>query len=73
MEGEYLSEIVNTNEIKRGKLNLIYATCGSGKTTFAKTELQKIKPEALFDNTLFLIDSLIITDLTCFIFIPAYL
>lgn len=41
MQGKYLSEIVNMNDFEYGKINLIYAPCGSGKTTFAKTELLK--------------------------------
>lgn len=35
MNGEYLSEIVSEDDIKEGALNLIYAPCGSGKTTYA--------------------------------------
>lgn len=41
MTGEYLSDIVNLDDIQPGKINLIYAPCGSGKTTFAKTKLLK--------------------------------
>ena len=41
MIGQYLSEIVNMNDFQLGKVNLIYAPCGSGKTTFATTRLLK--------------------------------
>ena len=41
MQGKYLSEVVNIDDFKQGKINLIYAPCGSGKTTFAKTKLLK--------------------------------
>lgn len=41
MQGKYLSEVVDMDDIHMEKINLIYAPCGSGKTTFAKTELLK--------------------------------
>ena len=41
MNGQYLSDIVNTNDFHHERINLIYAPCGSGKTTFAKTKLLK--------------------------------
>lgn len=55
MKGKYLSEIVDINDLRQGKLNLIYAPCGAGKTMFAKTEPRKL---ALHD-VLYLIDTAI--------------
>ncbi len=34
---KYLSELVDTNLLKKDKLNVIYAPTGSGKTYFALT------------------------------------
>lgn len=31
----YLKDIINLNDIKAGKINIIQAPCGAGKTTFA--------------------------------------
>lgn len=35
----YVSDVVNMNDIVRGKVNLVYAPCGSGKTTFIENDL----------------------------------
>lgn len=60
MTGEYLSNLVDVNDIECGKLNLIYAPCGSGKTTFAKGKLAKFaKNNYLCGFSLFLIDTAI--------------
>lgn len=60
MTGEYLSNLVDVNDIECGKLNLIYAPCGSGKTTFAKGKLAKFaKSNYLCGFPLFLIDTAI--------------
>lgn len=60
MTGEYLSNLVDVNDIECGKLNLIYAPCGSGKTTFAKERLTKFAEENyLCRFPLFLIDTAI--------------
>ena len=58
MEEKFLSEIVNVEDIEEGKLNLIHAPCGCGKTTFATKVLAKYGNENYgCDNTLFLIDT----------------
>ena len=60
MTGEYLNNLVDVNDIECGKLNLIYAPCGSGKTTFAKGNLAKFAEEKyLCGFQLFLIDTAI--------------
>lgn len=60
MTGEFLSNLVDTSDIETGKLNLIYAPCGSGKTTFAKGKLAKFaEKEYLCHCSLFLIDTAI--------------
>ena len=59
MKGEYLSNIVDINDIKSNCLNLIYAPCGSGKTTFAKTELINLNHNLWNSEMLYLIDSAI--------------
>lgn len=56
MKGEYLSNIIDINDIKKGGLNLIYAPCGSGKTTFAKTKLKELSTGIFRDEILYLID-----------------
>lgn len=53
MKGKYLSEIVDINDFEQGKLNLIEAPCGSGKTTFAKTKLMNLT----INPILYLIDT----------------
>lgn len=58
MKGEYLKDIIRTEDIQLGKMNLIYAPCGSGKTTFVKEELPDyIFSETLTSETLYLIDT----------------
>ena len=60
MTGEYLSNLVDVDDIECGKLNLIYAPCGSGKTTFAKKNLVRFaKQNYLCEYPLFLIDTAI--------------
>lgn len=56
MEESFLSEegIINFKEIQYGKLNIINAPCGSGKTTFVENKLWK---EACWGDMLYLIDS----------------
>lgn len=44
MTGQFLSEIVNLEDFEYSCLNIVDAPCGSGKTTFAKNILPKIKP-----------------------------
>lgn len=58
MEEKYLSEIVDVNDIEKGKLNLITAPCGCGKTTFATDVLAKFGNQLhMCENTLYLIDT----------------
>lgn len=61
MRGDYLSNIVNVESIEIGKMNLISAPCGCGKTTFAKTVLKKLheeyKLEPFHIDMLYLIDT----------------
>lgn len=45
MKGEYLSKIVEVEDLQPGKLNLIEAPCGCGKTTFAKTKLKELNED----------------------------
>ena len=45
MRGKYLSEIVDIDDFEENKLNLIYAPCGCGKTTFAKTVLKQVQED----------------------------
>lgn len=49
MKGKYLSEIVNMDDLEVGKLNLIEAPCGSGKTTFAKNKLKDMHKDKQHD------------------------
>lgn len=55
-EESFLSEegIINLNEIQYGKLNIIDAPCGSGKTTFVEEKLWK---EAYWGDLLYLVDT----------------
>ena len=46
--------IINLDEIQQGKLNIIHAPCGSGKTTFVE---KKLWTEAYWGDLLYLIDS----------------
>lgn len=57
MRGEFLSNIVATDDIKTGALNLIHAPCGSGKTEFAKTKLSQFSRENFLLPPLYLIDT----------------
>ena len=57
MKGEFLSEIIEIKDIVQGKLNLINAPCGCGKTTFAKTKLKSLNPNTLGYEMLYLIDT----------------
>lgn len=57
MNGKYLSEIIDIDDLEQGKLNLIKAPCGSGKTIFAKTVLKDFTKEFSFDTMLYLIDT----------------
>ena len=58
MKGYHLSEIVNIDDnLEPWKLNLIYAPCGSGKTTFAKTVLKELADCFSFSPLLYLIDT----------------
>lgn len=58
MKGEYLSNIINIDDIKNEGLNLIYAPCGSGKTTFAKEKLKSLNEnmDVFREELLYLID-----------------
>lgn len=49
MTGEYLSNIVDVDDLQENKLNLIFAPCGSGKTTFAKTVMKEVH-ESYYDS-----------------------
>ena len=55
-EEHFLGEegIIDFKEIKHGKLNIINAPCGSGKTTFVEERLWK---EAYWGELLYLIDT----------------
>lgn len=57
MKGEYLSEIVSEDDIKEGALNLIYAPCGSGKTTYALNDLSLYSFANYGNVPLYLIDT----------------
>lgn len=57
MKGKFLEYIVKTDDIKEGALNLIYAPCGSGKTTFAKTILSQYSVDNFLCTPLYLIDT----------------
>ena len=46
--------IIDLDEIQYGKLNLIHAPCGSGKTTFVE---KKLWEESYWGDLLYLIDS----------------
>ncbi len=59
MKGQYLSKIIDINDLRQGKLNLIYTPCGSGKTTFAKTKLKELTRETSLYPMLYLIDTAI--------------
>lgn len=63
MRGEYLSKIVDIDDFDEGKLNLIEAPCGSGKTYFAKHMLkeynEEIHDDFLQTDMLYLIDSVV--------------
>lgn len=56
MKGEYLKYIVDVDEIKDTGLNLIFAPCGSGKTTFAREVLKDLNPNPWGADMLYLID-----------------
>lgn len=38
---KYLQDVINIDDLKTGKINIIEAPCGSGKTTFAIRKLQE--------------------------------
>lgn len=54
MEEKYLQDAIDIKDIQDGKLNVINAPCGCGKTTFVEKKLYK---EAWWGNLLLLIDS----------------
>ena len=54
MEEKYLQDAVDVNDIQYGKLNVITAPCGCGKTTFVE---KKLWQEAWWGDLLYLIDS----------------
>lgn len=54
MKDKYLQDAVDVNDIQYGKLNVITAPCGCGKTTFVE---QKLWQEAWWGDLLYLIDS----------------
>lgn len=54
MKGKYLSEVVDINDLQEGKLNIIDAPCGSGKTTLVEKKLWR---EAYWGDMLYLIDT----------------
>lgn len=56
MERKYLSDdgVIDFNELEKGKMNLIVAPCGSGKTTFVEKKLYKCPSSG---NILYLVDS----------------
>ena len=39
----YVSEVVDLADLKKGKLNLVYAPCGSGKTFFVENTLKSMR------------------------------
>lgn len=64
MKGKYLSEIVNVEDLEIGKLNLIEAPCGCGKTTFAKNKLKDMHKEKQYNvfDELYNLDMLYLID-----------
>lgn len=54
MEEKYLKDAVDVRDIQYGKLNVIDAPCGCGKTTFVEKKLWK---ESWWGDLLYLIDS----------------
>lgn len=54
MEEKYLKDAIDVNDIQYGKLNVITAPCGCGKTTFVE---KKLWQEAWWGDLLYLIDS----------------
>ena len=55
INGKYLTDAINLDEIEIGCLNLISSNCGSGKTTFALNKLTELASS--LDKVLYLIDS----------------
>ena len=52
---KYLSDVLDTNQFQRGKINLIEAPCGCGKTTCAKGKIADLATSR--NKVLYLIDT----------------
>ena len=52
---KYLSDVLDTNQFQRGKINLIEAPCGCGKTTCAKGKIADLASSR--NKVLYLIDT----------------
>ena len=52
---KYLSDVLNTSSFVRGKLNIIHAPCGSGKTTAAINTIAALASSSR--KALYLIDT----------------
>lgn len=50
----YVSDVVDLHDIKRGKLNLIFAPCGCGKTYFVENTLKRNAQEKTGKDLLYL-------------------
>ena len=58
MTGEkYLSDLVDVNMLSKGKLNIIKAPTGSGKTYFALTFIPSLAHDA-YHTVVYLIDTI---------------
>lgn len=56
-EGKYLSEVIDYSEIKRGRLNMVVAKTGQGKTTMATQSLPQQLNIKNYSRVLYLIDT----------------
>ena len=56
-EGKYLSEAIDYSEIKRGRLNMVVAKTGQGKTTMATQSLPQRLNIINRSRVLYLIDT----------------
>ena len=56
-EGKYLSEAIDYSEIKRGRLNMVVAKTGQGKTTMATQSLPQQLDIKDYSRVLYLIDT----------------
>lgn len=61
IDGLYLSEAVDLNQLQRGKLNLISTNCGSGKSYFAINNLAGLATN--YSNVVYLTDTTAMRDM----------